>query len=188
VNARIPIVALTAPATTADWAKCLEAGMDDHVTNPLRFTYLRAALARVGIVWTSVPGTRSRATYRAEPWTPECVLDLDVIETVRALPGLKPRSLLPESIEMYLSGESDRFGRMRHLAEERAGNHLAHEAHRFASHAASFGATRLPAVAFAWERAARGGDWAGASARLHELRAACEELHVAMRRLNLVKI
>ena len=65
---------------------------------------------------------------------------------------------------------------------------LAQEAHRFASNAASFGATKLPEVAFALEWAARPGDRAVACARLHELRDACEELHAAIRRINLARI
>jgi signal transduction histidine kinase/DNA-binding response OmpR family regulator len=43
---RIPIVAITANAMSEDRARCLEAGMDDHLTKPVRLEDIRGALER----------------------------------------------------------------------------------------------------------------------------------------------
>ena len=47
-GARLPIVAMTAHAAPGDKEKCLAAGMDDHLTKPVRLRDLVASLSRWG--------------------------------------------------------------------------------------------------------------------------------------------
>ena len=45
-NKHIPIIALTADAMDMDRKKCLEAGMDDHISKPMARGALRAVIQR----------------------------------------------------------------------------------------------------------------------------------------------
>jgi PAS domain S-box-containing protein len=49
IDARIPIIALSAYARPEDRQRSLDAGMDDHVSKPIDLSELRAALERAGL-------------------------------------------------------------------------------------------------------------------------------------------
>jgi len=65
-NVRTPIIAMTAHAMDGDRQRCLDAGMDDYITKPMRHPDLAAALRR-WIAATPTPGPQEPAAYPHDP-------------------------------------------------------------------------------------------------------------------------
>jgi CheY-like chemotaxis protein len=180
VNVRLPIIALTAYARPEDRAKCLEAGMDDFVTKPVRAADLRAVLERCVVRRNFASATAARENAPSEP--PGGVLDEAVWEAMGALPGLEGPSLLPELVRLYVNDEAGRLGGLAQLAEERQAEALAQAAHRFGNGAAALGGMEVRRVALDLERAARVGAWSAVADQLGSLVLACARLRAELKR------
>jgi signal transduction histidine kinase len=66
---RVPVIAVTANALASDRDKCLDAGMDDHLSKPVRLPELGAAIARA--TGSPVPIPAPGPTPRSAPDTSE---------------------------------------------------------------------------------------------------------------------
>ncbi len=97
---RVPIVAMTAAALRSDRDRCLEAGMDDYISKPVRTEELVAALARF-----APPRDAAPPNSRAAPAHPTCAAgtaeDFDPSRALKHVGG--DRRLLVELIRLYLA-------------------------------------------------------------------------------------
>ncbi len=80
-NEGLAIIALTASITQEDRKRCLEAGMNDTISKPVRISVLAKALER----WVPVSGNRSMRPVSTIP--PPAALDLDMVRQLVSLDG-----------------------------------------------------------------------------------------------------
>jgi len=184
VNAQIPIIALTAYARVEDRTRCLDAGMNDYVTKPIRPLELRTALERF-VSSQTTPATVNAPTNQLSP---ENIFDEEAFESVQSLPGTESPSLLRELVALYLNEETQRLDLLNQLADNRRGQQLADEAHSFGGNAASFGGSQVRRIALGLEQTARDGKWPEAYVQLNHLRAACARLRQEVKRRHVAPV
>ncbi len=189
IDPRMPVIGLTAYAMADGRQRCIDSGMDDCVTKPVRSNRLRDALAHCGL---SGSADGSAASYAAEAPAdagknggPE-VLNLWQLAAIRSLPGRSGGSLLPEFVSSFVQEQSTRLARMPALAEAHDSEQLGRLAHAMAGSCAHLGASQMQASALALERAAKLKAWREVTALLASLQDAWARLHAAMARNNLL--
>jgi len=77
----LPVIALTASVAEGDRAKCLDAGMNDTISKPIRTSMLAKAIER----WVPVNNQRSGQPVSSLP--PPSALDLDMVRRLVSLDG-----------------------------------------------------------------------------------------------------
>jgi CheY-like chemotaxis protein/HPt (histidine-containing phosphotransfer) domain-containing protein len=149
------IVAMTGNALAGDREKCLEAGMDDYITKPMRIGELQAAIERWGPTKSSGGGDTAFLAAPRSATTAENVLDAAVIADLRAMPPSNGISMLQELIDLFLEDAPKRLQDISNSLLD--GPQLTFHAHALRSMCLSLGAKRLIELCQQLEEAGRNG-------------------------------
>ena len=164
---RTPIVAMTAHALKGDRERCLEAGMDDYLTKPVRTGELDEMLARLMPGETGIEGApvgpRAVDGPAASALT---VFDPDVIEP---LCDGADEELLTSLVDLFVDQARENIGKMADALAANDRELVAGLAHSLKGSAAVLGAVRLAELCDRMCRTATAG-------RMHEVRLLHSEL------------
>lgn len=162
---RVPIVAMTANTQPADVAKCLSAGMDDHLSKPLMLDSLSAHLQRwlpgLTLLPPAPPAEETPADRSDEPVDPAALERLH-----EALGGAIGQAIAPFLEDMPAYMET-----MEASAEAGDSQTLRRAAHAVKGAAGTFGAAALVTLAKSMEAMAEAGHNDNAAALMPRLRA-----------------
>jgi signal transduction histidine kinase/DNA-binding response OmpR family regulator/HPt (histidine-containing phosphotransfer) domain-containing protein/CHASE3 domain sensor protein len=178
--AKLPIIAMTAHATMEERQRCLDAGMNDHVSKPIDPDVLCATVER----WTE-PVSAPAPEKPAAPGAALAPVDLPPIEGVDMSDGLARVAgngrLFRSLLEQFAGKQADAAAEIARALESGDRKIAEHIAHTVKGVAGNLGIRRIHTSAERLERALREGD-AAAPASLSEFASLLGSQVAAIRR------
>ncbi|HYG22482.1 MAG TPA: response regulator [Verrucomicrobiae bacterium] len=147
------IIAMTGNALLGDREKCLEAGMDDYITKPVRIAELQNALERWG------PARKRKfetAFLLRAPVAPRHeFLDESILDELGEMPPSNGVSIVRELVDLFLEGAPQRIAMIHDSLKDPV--KLAFNAHALKSMSLNLGAKRVVELAQQLEELGRAG-------------------------------
>ena len=162
------IIAMTGNALMGDREKCLQAGMDDYISKPVRVGELQSALQRWGPLKTKKSDTAFLSRPKAA--AADNLLDQATIAELRNLPPANDVSMLQELVDLFLEAAPQRIAQISQSIND--GPMLAFHAHALKSMGLNLGVKRIIELSQKLEDLGRGRNVRGAPALLRELETA----------------
>jgi len=147
------IIAMTANAMYEDRKRCLDAGMNDYISKPIRMSDLSAAIQRVHAAIQGAEPTDEApravdshgvATNSAGPNSP---VDLSALRKVSELMGENGETMVIELIRLYLEGTPQLMAEFEQGITAHDMGSIQHAVHTLRSGSAQIGVNRFAALA-----------------------------------------
>jgi CheY-like chemotaxis protein len=161
---RAYIIAMTADAVPGARERCIEAGMDDYLSKPVRLDELHSVLRRA-VEFVNL------AANRGEKRAPAGVLDPQVMETLRLLRLPGQPDPLPPLIDEFIETAQSRLQEIQAAIINHEVAALEFAAHNLRGGAGGIGAVRLAALAAELEEGVRNGSLHRAAELLTQMEA-----------------
>jgi len=179
---RTIIIAMTAYAQDGDRERCLEAGMDDYISKPIRHDALTAVLAR----WlpNTTPRHEINQTRNAPSASTHDALDAQVWETLHLLQTEDEPDFIARLIDVFLEDTTRQLAAIAAAVSQNDAQKLAHAAHALKGSCGNVGAMRMVERCQALETVGHAGSVAGAATLVTQLQEEFARVRRALEKEN----